>query len=216
MISTNFQSQLEEKENQHFTEVLQLQNKMKNLETKNINDMSQIEDEWIRKMSEATSMQEKTEIKLKVSEDMLKQANAIKGKQQEELDWLRKAAQEAVVEKDKLTADLATKHAETEELQERCFDAEKRLQETSDQIYNWDSQNSYKTRLEYQVNYLREQLHRVQNGVEVPVPEVVPEKEEAPVLDENELFLKFLDTDTSEVIRDLQNQLGEKAVVIKP
>jgi len=214
-ISTNFQSQLEDKENQHFTEVLQLQNKIKNLETKNINDMSQIEDEWIRKMSEATSMQEKTEIKLKVSEDMLKQANAIKGKQQEELDWLRKAAQEAVVEKDKLTADLATKESEREELETRCSDAEKRLQETSDQIYNWDSQNSYKTRLEYQVNYLREQLHRVQNGVEVPVPDVVPEKEEAPVLDENELFLKFLDTDTSEVIRDLQNQLGEKAVVIK-
>ena len=65
-----------------------------------------------------------------------------------------------------------------------------------------DSNNSYRTKLEYEVNFLKEKLRRIENGVEVPVSAPVYQPE--PTLDENEMFLRFLDADTSEIIRDLQ------------
>ena len=72
-----------------------------------------------------------------------------------------------------------------------------------------DSENSHKHRLEWQINYLREELRRKVQGVVVPTSEPVqsPAEEEE---DENDRYLRLLDTDSAQVITDLQTRIQER------
>ena len=72
-----------------------------------------------------------------------------------------------------------------------------------------DSENSHKHRLEWQINYLREELRRRDQGVFVPTSEPVesPAEEEE---DENDRYLRLLDTDSAQVITDLQTRIQER------
>ena len=213
--SKEWEVKMGEVENKHFQQVNNLQEEKRKLEKSKIEELSKLEDEWVQKMAEHNSSFEKIKIKLKVSEKMSKESVDAKENLQSEVARLNKAVEEKAKEIEvadkkaqEMEEELSAKAQEKEELMSRCLDAEKRLTETSDQIYQLDSNNSYRTKLEYEVNFLKEKLRRIENGVEVPVSAPVYQPE--PVLDENEMFLRFLDVDTSEIIRDLQTKLAEK------
>ena len=213
--SKEWEVKMGEVENKHFQQVNNLQEEKRKLEKSKIEELSKLEDEWVQKMAEHNSSFEKIKIKLKVSEKMSKESVDAKENLQSEVARLHKAVEEKAKEIEvadkkaqEMEEELSAKAQEKEELMSRCLDAEKRLTETSDQIYQLDSNNSYRTKLEYEVNFLKEKLRRIENGVEVPVSAPVYQPE--PVLDENEMFLRFLDVDTSEIIRDLQTKLAEK------
>ena len=213
--SKEWEVKMGELENKQFQEVNKLQEKIQKLERSNVEELSKLDDEWVQKMAEHNSSFEKIKIKLKVSEKMSKESVDAKENLQSEVARLNKALEEKTKETEvadkkvqEMEEELSAKTQEKEELMSRCLDAEKRLTETSDQIYQLDSNNSYRTKLEYEVNFLKEKLRRIENGVEVPVSAPVYQPE--PVIDENEMFLRFLDADTSEIIRDLQTKLAEK------
>lgn len=217
--SSNFQSQLEKsakevqkkmesKDKEHFDQVNKLQLKIQNLEKSNIEELSKLEDEWVQKMAAVNSQLDKNKIKLKVSEDMMKKVNDDKDQLQVEVTNLKQSLESL----SKLEIEMQSKSQENEELSARCLEAEKRVEEMSNVIDKRDSSVSYKLRLEYQVNHLKEEIRRLKNGVVLPVPAEVPVPvvTQEPEVDENEMFLRYLDTDTSEIIQGLKTKLNEK------
>ena len=219
--SLDYENKLEENERKHFTQINDLQNKVQNLEVSKLEEMSKLEDEWIQKMATQNSSLEKLKIKLKVSEDMAKKIQGDKETFQSEIEKLSLCVEdlkkEKVVNDKRLLEqeeDLVNKETERTAVASRCEELEKRLTESSEQILSSDRLNSQRLQLEYQINFWKEKAQRLENGVTVSTSDTdichESKKESGPEIDENELFLRFLDLDTATLIKDLKTEITEK------
>ena len=221
--SFEYSNKLEETERKHFKQVNDLQNKVQHLEGSKLDELSKLEDEWIQKMAIHTSSSEKLKIKLKVSEDMTRKTQVDKETLQADLNKVYLNIEDLKKEKamtDKkmihLEGEVVNKESEKEALVSRCEEAEKRLADSSERILATDRINSQRLQLEYQINFWKEKAQRLENGVTVPAcgsPDL--KNEPAPEVDENELFLRFLDIDTKKMMEELNSKISERDLVIE-
>ena len=225
--SLDYENKLEEIERKHFKQINDLQNKVQTIEVSKLEEMSKLEDEWIQKMATQNSSLEKLRIKLKVSEDMTRKAQGDKETIQAEVGKLSLCVEDLKKEKvvtDKqileMEEELVNKESEKVALASRCEELEKRLSDSSERILSSDRLNSQRLQLEYQINFWKERAQRLENGVSVTtsdsdIKEDESKKEEVPEIDENELYLRFLELDTANLIKDLKSKIEKKDEVIE-
>ena len=225
--SLDYENKLEEIERKHFKQINDLQNKVQTIEVSKLEEMSKLEDEWIQKMATQNSSLEKLKIKLKVSEDMTRKAQGDKETIQSEVGKLSLCVEDMKKEKvvtDKqileMEEELVNKESEKVALASRCEELEKRLSESSERILSSDRLNSQRLQLEYQINFWKERAQRLENGVSVTksdsdIKEDGSKKEEVLEIDENELYLRFLELDTANLIKDLKSKIEKKDEVIE-
>ena len=203
-------------EKAHFSEINELNTKYQNLERRQFDELARIEDSHAAKLSEVSAELEKTSVKLKVADDLNRKTANDVTEYQGKVKTYEASNSQLIVRLKDLKEKLQSKEEDLEEMSSRYQEAERRLNEASNafstQNFQRDNFVSWKTRYEYQINYLTEKLRRVENGVVTPSHDSLVK--EAPSStsdeeDENEVYLRLLDTDTSEVITNLKSQVSE-------
>ena len=202
-------------EKAHFSEINELNTKYQNLERRQFDELARLEDSHAAKLSEVSAELEKTSVKLKVADDLNRKTANDVTEYQGKVKTYEASNSQLIVRLKDLKEKLQSKEEDLEEMSSRYQEAERRLNEASNafstQNFQRDNFVSWKTRYEYQINYLTEKLRRVENGVVTPshdslVKEAPSSTDEE---DENEVYLRLLDTDTSEVITNLKSQVSE-------
>ena len=205
-----------QKEKTHFSEMNDLKMKFHELERRQFDELGRMEDSHNTKLSGLSAELEKTSIRLKVADDLNRKTASDVTELQDQIQMYEASNKQLVAKLKDMNEELQDKDQEMEEVSSRCEDAERRLNEASNAIsvenFQHDNLVSWRTRYEYQINFLTEKLRRVENGISTPLMDkatVPPIADSDDEVDENEEYLRLLDTDTSELIDNLKSQVKE-------
>ena len=217
--SAEAEARLYKMEESHFTEVKDLQLKCQQQERRQLDSLSRIEEVHTSQLSGVKTEHEKTKIKLKVAEDMNSKAAAEVSELQNQVEMFDKSNGLLMSKLADLKEELNTEQEEKEQLAGRCEEAERRLNEATQasSLENFQRDNlvSWKTRYEYHINFLTEKLRRAETGVITQTPAEVadPAATVSEDEDENEKYLRYLDTDTTEIINNLKSQVQRQELL---
>ena len=214
--SETSEAKLYRMEERHFTEVKDLQLKYQHLERKQMDELARIEELHTSQLAGLSTDHEKTKIKLKVAEDINNKAANEVIEMQEKVKMFDNSNGLLMSKLADMKEQLQSEQQEKEQFVSRYEEAERRLNESfqASSLENFQRENfvSWKTRYEYQINFLTEQLRRAEVGVSVQTAEKRVDPPAPPVSDEedeNEKYLRYLDTDTTAIINNLKSQVQQ-------